>query len=431
MSYITCITLIIFLITYAFIISERVNRTIIALVGASLMIFIGVVDQKEAIAYIDFNTITLLIGMMIQVYILSKTGLFTYLAIWAAQRTKGNPKALFLLLCIIVAISSALLDNVTTVLLTIPVSLALAQDLRINPKPFVYAQIMAANIGGTATMIGDPPNIMIGSAVKELNFMSFVTTLAPICVVIFVITIAILLFIYRKELCNKPEDRVRIMKIKLAPLIRAPKLLVKCGISMGFTIVLFSMHGQIPGWSVDSGAVAMAAASMLMLISIPHKNQFVEKIFSNIEWGTIFFFAGLFVLVGALESQGIINWLAETSMSLTGGDHTKTTFTILGLSAVMSAFVDNIPFVATMIPLIQDIQAMGYSDIYPLWWALALGACLGGNGTIIGASANVIAVAMARKQGMEITFFGYMKLAFPLMLMSILISAVYLWFKFL
>ena len=431
MTYAICATLFIFFISYTIIISEKVHRTVMALFGAMLMVLAGVISQEQAIHHIDFNTLALLIGMMIQVHVLGQTGLFKFLSVWAAQKAKGNPILLMMGLSILVAVCSALLDNVTTVLLTVPMTFALVRDLRISPLPFIMAQILSSNIGGTCTMIGDPPNIMIGSAVAEIDFMSFIYNLALPCLVVFVVNMGLLLLIYRKELSGPKSERQRIMKIKLRGLIRAPRLLRRCAISLGVTIVFFCCHGQIPGWQMESGTAALAGAALLLMISMPDKESRIESVFSHVEWMTIFFFIGLFVLVGGLQVNGIIKYMADGAMALTQGDPTVTTFTVLGLSAVMSSFVDNIPFVATMITMIKDMGTMGYAPLEPLWWALSLGACLGGNGTIIGASANVVAISLARKHGPNHSFFGFMQVAFPLMIVPIGISALYLWLKFL
>lgn len=431
MNFITVAALAIFLITYALIISEKVHRTVIALFGAMLMVLIGVITQEQAIAHIDFNTLALLIGMMIQVLILSKTGFFRFLSVLAAQKTHGNPVALLTCLSLLVAVCSAFLDNVTTVLLTVPITFTLTRDLRISAMPFVMAQIFASNIGGTATMIGDPPNIMIASKVKELDFMSFLNCLGLPCLVIFIVTTGLVVLIYRRQLVCDPHVRQRVMKIKTKGLIRSKTMLGKCLFTLFVTIVLFCLHGQIPGWALESGTIAVVGASLLMLLVMPRREKALELIFSKVEWTTIFFFIGLFVLVGGLEVNGIIEWLAAYAMQLTHGEHVATTMTILGMSAIMSSFVDNIPFVATMIPLIQDMGEMGYTDLEPLWWALSLGACLGGNGTVIGASANVVALSLARKHNLVVTFFGFMKVAFPLMLLSIVLSGLYLWLRFL
>ncbi len=431
LNFTTYAAIIVFLVTYALIVTEQVQRTVIALCGAMAMVLLGVISQEQAIHHIDFNTLALLIGMMIQVLVLSKTGLFRYLAVSAAQKTRGNPVALLISLSVLVAMCSALLDNVTTVLLTVPISFTLARDLRISPLPFVVAQILSSNIGGTSTMIGDPPNIMIASSVKGMDFMAFISNLALPCAVVFVLTIGLLVMIFRNQLVCDPKVRQRIMKIKTKGLIRSKPLLRKCLFTLFATITLFCLHGQIPGWSLESGTVAVVGASLLLLMVMPRREKMLELVFSKVEWTTIFFFIGLFVLVGGLEVNGVIKWLAQQTMNLTGGDHTITTLAVLWLSAIMSAFVDNIPFVATMIPLIHDMGAMGYGDLEPLWWALSLGACLGGNGTIIGASANVVALSLARKHNLVVTFWGFMKVAFPLMIFSIVISSIYLWWAFL
>ena len=427
MSYHVTAALVIFLITYALIVSEKVQRTVIALFGAMLMVLAGVISQEQAIAHIDFNTLALLIGMMIQVLVLSKTGLFRYLSVWAAQKTNGNPVALLIALSVMVACCSAFLDNVTTVLLTVPITFTLTKDLKISPLPFVIAQIMASNIGGTCTMIGDPPNIMIASKVKELSFNDFIINLAPPCVLSFVLTVGILLFLYRKEFAKASKNHNRIMNIKLGGLIRSPRLLWRCLATLAFTILLFCTHGLLPAWGLESGTIAVTGASVLLLLTMPDREKALEHILAKVEWTTIFFFVGLFVLVGGLEVNGIINWLAARTMELTGGEPVATTMSVLWLSAIMSAFVDNIPFVATMIPLVQDMGAMGYENLEPLWWALSLGACLGGNGTVIGASANVVALGLARQHNLRVSFMQYFVIGFPLMLLSIVVSAVYLW----
>ena len=427
MSYYVTTALVIFLVTYALIISEKVQRTVIALFGAMLMVLAGVISQEQAIAHIDFNTLALLIGMMIQVLVLSKTGLFRFLSVWAAQKTNGNPVALLIALSVMVACCSAFLDNVTTVLLTVPITFTLTRDLKISPLPFVLAQILASNIGGTCTMIGDPPNIMIASKVKELSFNDFIINLAPVCIVVFIVTLLILLFLFRKEFARASKEHNRIMNIKLGGLIRSKGLLVRCLFTLAFTIALFCCHGFIPHWGLESGTIAVTGASLLLLLTMPDRDKALEYIFSKVEWTTIFFFVGLFVLVGGLEVNGIINCLAEQTMRLTGGEPVATTMSVLWLSAIMSAFVDNIPFVATMIPLVQDMGAMGYQNLEPLWWALSLGACLGGNGTVIGASANVVALGLARQHKLRVSFMQYFVIGFPIMLLSIGMCSVYLY----
>jgi Na+/H+ antiporter NhaD/arsenite permease-like protein len=410
------------------IVSERVHRTIVALFGAVLVILCGILTQEQAITHIDFNTIGLLVGMMIMVTITSETGVFNFLSIWAAKKAKGNPVALLIILTLLTAVCSAFLDNVTMILLTIPITFSITSKLKVPVKPYLISQIMASNIGGTATLIGDPPNVMIGSAVKELDFLAFITNLSDICAVILVITLGILLLIYRKDLHTTEELKQQIMRIDEHRLIKRPVLLQKCLISLALTVILFVLHGFL---NLSTGTVALAGASLLMLMTLSKMGRFLTKVFSKVEWTAIFFFIGLFILVGSLVETGVIKLLAEKAMEMTHGDVTTTSMTILGLSAIMSAFVDNIPFVATMIPLIKDMGEMGLSNLEPMWWALSLGACLGGNGTIVGASANVVAISIASARGFRISFGKFMVIAFPLMLLSIGISAIYLYVRYL
>ncbi|OUO37388.1 hypothetical protein B5F82_10190 [Megamonas hypermegale] len=418
----------IFVIAYILIISEKIQRTVVGLTGAMLMIFAGILTQEQAIHHIDFNTIGLLAGMMIIVNITSETGLFNYLAIWSAKKVQANPIKLLLVLSALTAVCSAFLDNVTTVLLTVPVTFSITSQLKVPVQPFLVAQILSSNIGGTATLIGDPPNIMIGSAVPELDFMSFITNLGGICIVIFIITMAILITIYRKKLTTTPELQAKIMQMNEKKELRDTTLLKKCLIVLALTILTFMFHSQL---GLESASVALGGASLLMLISISKYEETVAKILSRLEWLAIFFFVGLFVLVGGLMETGVIKAMAVEAINITNGDVTTTTMLILWLSAVASAFIDNIPFVATLIPMIKEMGAMGMTNLEPLWWALSLGACLGGNGTLIGASANVVVAGMASQHGHKISFISYMKIAFPLMILSIIISSAYIYFRYL
>ena len=422
------IAIAIFVVAYMLIISEKVQRTVVGLTGAILMIFAGILTQEQAIHHIDFNTIGLLAGMMIIVNITSETGLFNYLAIWSAKKVEANPIKLLLVLSALTAVCSAFLDNVTTVLLTVPVTFSITSQLKVPVQPFLVAQILSSNIGGTATLIGDPPNIMIGSAVPELDFMSFITNLGGICIVIFIITMAILIAIYRKKLTTTPELQAKIMQMNEKKELRDTTLLKKCLIVLALTILTFMFHSQL---GLESASVALGGASLLMLISISKYEETVAKILSRLEWLAIFFFVGLFVLVGGLMETGVIKAMAVEAINITNGDVTTTTMLILWLSAVASAFIDNIPFVATLIPMIKEMGAMGMTNLEPLWWALSLGACLGGNGTLIGASANVVVAGMASQHGHKISFISYMKIAFPLMILSIIISSAYIYFRYL
>lgn len=417
--------IVLFLITYALIVSEKIHRTIVAMLGAALMVGFGIVDQENAIHHIDFNTLGLLVGMMIIVGITAETGLFNYIAVAAAKKAKGVPIRILVSLAIITAVGSAFLDNVTTVLLMVPVTFSITRQLKVNPIPFLLTQIVASNVGGTATLIGDPPNIMIGSAVKELTFNAFLFNLAPIVVVIMTVYIGIFILMFRKSL-RASEEAVRgIMEMDERKLITNRKLLVQSLSVMGLTILGFFTHQLL---HLESATVALAGAFVLLLLTGEHA---MERALGKVEWTTIFFFVGLFVLVSGLVETGVIAELAQKAIDWTGGDPVATSMLILWLSAIASAFLDNIPFVATMIPMIQEIGALGYGDLEPLWWSLALGACLGGNGALIGASANLIVAGLAGKEGHPISFMRYLKFGFPLMLLSIVISSAYLYLRYL
>ena len=423
----TIVAIVIFVAAYALIISEKIHRTIIGICGAMLMILLGIINQETAIHHIDFNTLGLLMGMMVIVNITSETGLFNYLAIWAAKKVKAKPISLLIALSLLTAVCSALLDNVTTVLLTVPITFSITKQLNVDVKPFLIAQILASNIGGTATLIGDPPNIMIGSAVG-LQFMDFITNLTAICALIFIVTIALLILIYGKKLHTTDELREKVMQLDEKSQIVEPRLLKKCLFALAITISLFVLHGQL---HLDTATAAMTGAGLLLLISFPQKEAMIAKVLSKVEWLAIFFFAGLFILVGALVETGVIKMLAEEAIKITNGDLTATSMLILWMSAYASAFIDNIPFVATLIPLIQDMGQMGMTNLDPVWWSLALGACLGGNGTLIGASANVVVASMAAQRGKPISFISFMKIALPMMTLSIAISSIYIWLRYL
>ncbi|WNQ11857.1 ArsB/NhaD family transporter [Paenibacillus aurantius] len=415
----------IFLITYAMIIAEKIHRTIVAMIGGVLMIVLGIVDQEAALHHIDFNTLGLLIGMMIIVSITAETGLFKYLALKAAKLSKGDPVRIMLALVLITAVGSAFLDNVTTVLLMVPVTFSITRQLQVNPVPYLITQILASNIGGTATLIGDPPNIMIGSAVKELTFMAFIYNLAPIAAVILVVTLPIFVLMFRKQIQTTPELKQSIMQVNEREVITDQTLLVKSLSVLGLTILGFFLHQML---HLESATVALAGAFLLLLLTGEHT---MEEAFTKVEWTTIFFFVGLFVLVSGLIDTGVIAELAVKAIELTGGNPVATSMLILWLSAIASAFLDNIPFVATMIPMIQEMGNMGVENLEPLWWSLALGACLGGNGTLIGASANLIVAGMSGKEGYPIKFVQFMKYGFPIMLLSVVLANLYLYFRYL
>lgn len=415
----------IFLVIYALIISEKIHRTIVAMIGGVIMVAFGIVDQETALHHIDFNTLGLLVGMMIIVNVTADTGLFKYIAVWAAKKSKGNPVLILISLSLITAVGSAFLDNVTTVLLMVPVTFSITRQLRVSPIPFLIMQILASNVGGTATLIGDPPNIMIGSAVKGLTFMAFINNLAPIAAIVLLVYLPLFVLLFRKQIQTSPEYTKSIMEINERELIKDPVLLRKCLAVLGLTIIGFFLHQAL---HLESATVALAGAFLLLLLTGEHA---MEHALTKVEWTTIFFFVGLFVLVSGLIETGVIAELAAKAIELTNGNLLATSMLILWLSAIASAFLDNIPFVATMIPMIQEMGAMGVTDLEPLWWSLALGACLGGNGSLIGASANLIVAGMSGKEGHPIKFVQFLKYGFPLMLLSVVLASLYMYFRYL
>nr|WP_315021977.1 ArsB/NhaD family transporter [uncultured Aminipila sp.] len=414
---------VIFVGAYALIIWDKIDRTIVALTGAVLMILVRILNQKSAFGHIDFNTIGLLVSMMLIVMVIKRTGVFEYLAVRTVKIAKGEPVKILILLALITGVLSAFLDNVTTILLILPVTLSIAEDLNVNPIPFIISSIFASNVGGTATLIGDPPNIMIGSEVG-LTFVDFLKNLGIIILPLLILTTIIFAFIYKGSLVTTAECKTKVMAINEKECIKNKALLNKGLVVLAITIIGFMLHGML---HYESATIALAGAVVLLFIS----GENIEEIFREVEWKTIFFFAGLFMMVGGIQETGIIKLIAEGVLDLTDGDLVLTTLAILWVAAIASAFVDNIPFVATMIPMIKDMGALSGMTLYPLWWALALGACLGGNGTIIGASANVIATGMAEQHGHKITFGHYFKLAFPIMILTIIISTFYIYFVYL
>lgn len=414
----TIITIVIFVVTLGLIMTELIPRAVAALAGAVLMILFKVMNGEDAFGYIDLNTIGVLIGMMISVGIVKNAGLFEYAAIMAAKLTKANPWRIILALSTITAITSALLDNVTTVLLIAPMTLVITETLELNPIPFLIPEILASNIGGTATLIGDPPNIMIGSA-AGLGFGDFLANLMPICVVIFIVTFFILRLIYRKRLVVKPELQLKIMSFDPKKSITDKKLAAKSIFVMILIMVGFFLHET---FDYPSSVVALAGAVLLLIIT----REDVEEAFKSVEWTVIFFFVGLFIIVGGLEEKGIMRDLANGIIDVTHGDSVLTGLSLVWISAFVSAFVDNIPFVATMIPLVKAIGETGHTNIQAFWWAISLGACLGGNGTLIGASANIVVSGIAKKQGYDLSFGKFTKVGFPLMIVSVIIASAYL-----
>ncbi|CAG1064900.1 putative transporter [uncultured bacterium] len=418
------IALAVFVAVYALLIWDKINRAVVALLGASALVLLGVLNQEAAVRGIDFNTLGLLIAMMAIVTISQKTGMFQYLAIRAAKMVKGNPWWILVALSVVTASVSALLDNVTTVLLTVPITFLLTDELELDPYPFLVAQVLSSNIGGTATLIGDPPNIMIGSAVG-LTFMDFVYNVGVIVPAVLAGTLIPMYFLYGKKMKVSDELKRRIMAFNENEAITDKGLLAKCLIVLAITIGAFIFQKPL---HLEAATIGLFGAAVLMLIAKEDVHHVMEKA----EWTSIFFFLGLFVVVHSLVEVGLIGSLAQKTLDLTGGDMKVAGMTILWVSAIASAFIDNIPFVATMIPLLKGMApGLGGPDaILPLWWALSLGACLGGNGTLIGASANVVVAGMAAKNGHPISFMKFTYVAFPLMLISIVISTVYMWLRY-
>lgn len=418
---------IIFILMYVVIVSEKIHRTVAAMLGAVLMMLVGILDQDTALHHVDFNTLGLLVGMMVLVGVTSHTGLFDYVAIKAAKVAKAEPRRIMVYLGIITAVFSGFLDNVTTVLLMVPVTFSITRKLHLNPMPFLLTQIIASNVGGTATLIGDPPNIMIGSAVKELTFMMFIENLAPIAIIDLIVVIILMEFIYKKGLNTTPELKAELMKMDENKALKDRKLLSRSLFVLALVILGFFTHSLI---HIESSLIALSGGFLLLLLA-GGSHHLVETTMKSVEWATIFFFIGLFIAVGGLIETGIISDLAKEAVALTGGDVTATSLLVLWLSALVSSVLDNIPFVATMIPLIQNMGAMGVSNLEPVWWSLALGACLGGNGTLVGASANLIVAGLAAERGVKITFINYFKIGFPIMLLTIALSTVYVYIRYL
>ena len=392
-----------------------------AVAGALLLILTGVLSVESGFSYVDLNTLGVLIGMMLFVAVVKNSGIFEYIAIKAAKIAKGRPWPLMVLFALITAVLSAFLDNVTTVLLIGPMTLAITSMLRINPIPFFMTQIMASNIGGTATLIGDPPNIMIGSA-AGLSFTDFITNTGVAVLFVLAATIVCFYFIYGRKLHVEPEAMDSILQLDENKAIKDRSLLIKSVVMILLVVFGFVFHSQL---HLESCTIALTAAAVMLLIG----RQDVEEIVAGVEWTTILFFTGLFIVVGGLQETGVIQILANGLMDLTEGHMTLTILLILWVSAIVSSFLDNIPFVATLIPLILTMQSSGV-DVTPLWWAVSLGACLGGNGTLIGASANVVLSGISNRHGFPITFASYFKVGFPLMLVSVAISTVFLLLRF-
>lgn len=410
----------IFLMTYAGIMSEKIHRTICALAGGGAMIYFGLVTQEQAITeFIDFNTLGLLTGMMILISVVKQSGFFQVLALWALKKSKGSPQELLILLSIVTAVGAALIDSVTAALLIAPMTISLCRMLRMSPVPILISEILMCNIGGTALMIGNPPNVMIGSA-THLDFNDFLINLAPVVVITVIVILIAVLLIFKNHFSSVRMSAEELEKIDIMSGVEDKSIFSRSLMVLALTVLGFVVHSH---FGLESATVAMTGGMAALLFCGINP----EDALKEVDLDTLMFFMGLFILVGGMENAGVITAIAEKGIEMVDGDSHLITFLILLLSGVASAFVDNIPFTATMIPLIQDIQSlMNLPHADYMWWALATGACFGGNGTMIGASPNVIMVAIAAKEGFNISFTAFMKWCFPLMLLSLFVAGCYL-----
>jgi Na+/H+ antiporter NhaD/arsenite permease-like protein len=407
----------IFLAALAVIALEWVHRTKVALVGAGLMVVFGVLDQEHAVEAVDWSTLGLLAGMMILVGLTERTGVFTYLALRVAQLSRGRPFMLVLLLSGVTGLLSAFLDNLTAILLIVPITLLLADLLGISALPLVIVEVLASNIGGTATLIGDPPNIMIGTRVAELSFLDFIVNLAPVALVTLAAASLLLYLMFRRQLVVAPERARQIARIDPARDMRGRPYVGRSIAVLGGTIVAFFLHTLL---HLEPAVVALGGATVLLLVAADD----VEEALERVEWSTIFFFIGLFVMVGGLEQRGVVERVAEGIADVTGGSRTGEALAILWGAAAGSALVDNIPFTAAMLPVVETLQEDGFDD--SLWWALALGACFGGNATLIAAAANVAAAGVLERSGQPLSFGRFLAAGLPVTVLSLVIATAYL-----
>jgi Na+/H+ antiporter NhaD/arsenite permease-like protein len=428
----TWLSVLVLALTYAAVVAGRFNRAIVALFGAVLVIVLGALDQAEAIRGIDWDTIGLLVGMMIVVAVSRRSGLFQFLAVWSAQRVKANPAAILFMLQVVTALLSAVLNNVSTVLLIVPVTLVITEELEVPPFPFLFAEIFAANIGGTSTLIGDAPNILIGSQ-AGLDFNDFLKNIAPVTVLIMALQAATVHLVWGRFLRASPEARVFMMGMNARGMIEDAGLLIRSAVVLIAVLAAFVCAGPL---HLKPATIALSGAAMLMLLDNLRRpglgKDNVPATLAEIDWTTIFFFVGLFVVVHAVELSGALAIVADRLVAVTRGNGAAAASTILWASALLSAVLDNIPFVATMIPLIKNASAAfgGPEAITPLWWSLSLGACLGGNGTLIGASPNLAVAGIAERNGVHFGFVRYFVYAMPMTLVSIVICQLYLWLRY-
>ena len=419
------IGVIFFILLFVLISVEIANKTILSLLGAVLFMSMGIIHQQKAFQTVDWNVIFLLVGMMVIIGITKKSGIFQYIAIKTAKIVKGNPVYILVLFSIITALLSALLDNVTTILILTPVIILISVELGLSPVPYIISTALASNIGGMATLIGDPPNIMIGSA-AGLGFTDFLVNMGPLVLILMVVHSGLILLFFKKDLTVNMERRARIMDFDENASITDKVLLIKSLSVLGGVLILFLLHEAL---EIEPATAALSGAAVLMLIV---GGEDVEEYFHEVEWATIFFFIGLFIMVGGLEELGVIEILAEKYLALTSGDVKLTAESMIWASGFLSAILDNIPYVATMLPLVERLGVeIGPEAIQPVWWSLAIGACLGGNGTLIGASANVVSAGISGRNGYKISFLEFTKYGMIVMVVTLVISSVYVYFRYL
>ncbi|MFD1171432.1 ArsB/NhaD family transporter [Oceanobacillus picturae] len=418
---------IIFIVSYFFIMTDKINRAIVALSGGTLLLLTGIFTTQDIFTeYIDWATIALLFSMMVLISITEKTGLFTFIAIRFAQRVGGRPIPLLVGVGVLTAVGSAMLDNVTTVLIFVPILLKITKLLNIPSFPYLLMIIFSSNIGGAATLIGDPPNIMIGQAVEHLTFLSFFIHVGPVALIMFLTMILFIYLCFRKTLSNSVIDARELEKMDAAAHLHKTPMLYKSISVLILTITGFLLHAFV---HIDLTAIALAGA--LLLLFLTQDELEAERVFEKVEWVTLFFFVGLFTLVGGLQEVGVIDELARAIVLTTDGDYVNTTLLVLWVSGIFSGIVDNIPFVAAMIPVVQEFESYGMVYLDPIWWALSLGACLGGNATLIGSSANVVVAGLAERSGERISFVRFMLFGVPIVLISLVISTIYIYLRYL
>ena len=416
----------IFIGTYILIITEVINKMLASLIGAFLLILTGILSQDIALRAIDWNVIFFLIGMMLVIAVLRRTGIFMYIAIKTAKLARGNPLLIMMLMFVVTAFSSAFLGSVTSIMILIPIILLICNELKITPVPYIITMVVASNMGGAATMIGDPPNIIIGSA-TDYDFLDFIFNLTPAIILVTIACLGLMWVMYHGKLKVSRENRARMMSYKEEGLIKDKRMLKISLITVAVMLVLLALESTL---KIGTASISMSAG--LFLILVGQRNDIEHIMVHEVDWVTLFFFVGLFIIVEGLVQTGFISLLAHKVLELTHNQARPTSMAILWLSGILSAFIDNVPFVATMIPLIKQIGiVISQSNLMdPIWWSMSLGTCLGGNGTLIGASSNVVAIGITKKNGINISFMEFTKVSVAYTILSLIISSVYILIRY-